>query len=69
LLSACVSGVLPRKDYIPIIEKADFEVTVLAEDKKISERQYHEIALEGLKLVTMKLQNSSFIIANIFSCI
>lgn len=54
LLSGCVAGALLKEDYIRKIEMAGFEVTILSEDKEISERQYHGIALESLKLAATK---------------
>ena len=54
LLCGCVAGALLKDDYIREIEKAGFEVKILAEDKEISERQYNGIALESLKLAATK---------------
>jgi arsenite methyltransferase len=54
LLSGCVAGALLKDDYLRKIERAGFEVKILSEDKEISARQYHGIALESLKLAATK---------------
>jgi len=54
LLCGCVAGALLKDDYVREIERAGFEVKILAEDKEISERQYNGIALESLKLAATK---------------
>jgi arsenite methyltransferase len=54
LLCGCVAGALLKDDYVREIEKAGFEVKILAEDKEISEVQYHGMALESLKLAAAK---------------
>jgi SAM-dependent methyltransferase len=54
LLCGCVAGALLKDEYIREIERAGFEVEILAEDKEISERQYNGIALESLKLAATK---------------
>lgn len=54
LLSGCVAGALLKDDYVRKIEMAGFEVKIVSEDKAISERQYHGIALESVKLEATK---------------
>jgi arsenite methyltransferase len=54
LLCGCVASALLKDDYVREIEKAGFEVKILAEDKEISEVQYHGMALESLKLAAAK---------------
>ena len=54
LLCGCVAGALLKDDYVREIERAGFEVKILAEDKEISDRQYGGIALESLKLAATK---------------
>jgi arsenite methyltransferase len=54
LLSGCVAGALLKEDYIRKIEMAGFKVTILSEDKEVSEKQYRGIALESLKLAATK---------------
>jgi hypothetical protein len=54
LLSGCVAGALQKEDYISIIKKAGFKVTILSEDKEISKTQYKGINLESLKLELVK---------------
>jgi SAM-dependent methyltransferase len=54
LLSGCVAGASLKQDYIRKINNAGFKVKVLSEDKKISEIQYHGIALESLKVEATK---------------
>ena len=44
LLSGCVAGALLKQDYIEKMGQAGFKVTVLSEDKEISERQYNGLA-------------------------
>lgn len=54
LLCGCVAGALLKDDYLREIERAGFDVKILAEDTEISERQYNGIALESLKLAATK---------------
>lgn len=54
LLSGCVAGALLKEEYLSKINQSGFEVKILSEDKNISERQYHGIALESLKLEATK---------------
>lgn len=54
LLAGCVGGALLKDDYLDIIKKAGFEVTILSEDKDISKRQYQDIPLESLKIEAKK---------------
>jgi ArsR family transcriptional regulator len=54
LLAGCVGGALLRDEYLDIIKKAGFEVTILSEDKDISKRQYQGIPLESLKIEARK---------------
>lgn len=54
LIAGCVGGALLKDDYIKTIESAGFTVKVLSEDKEISKRQYHGIALESLKVEARK---------------
>lgn len=54
LLYGCVAGALLKEDYMGKIEKAGFEVKILAEDKEISERQYQGTTLESIMLVATK---------------
>lgn len=55
LLAGCVGGALLRDEYLDIIKKTGFEVTVLSEDKDISKRQYQGIPLESLKIEAAKI--------------
>jgi ubiquinone/menaquinone biosynthesis C-methylase UbiE len=54
LLAGCVGGALLKDDYLEIIKKTGFEVTILAEDKDISKRQYNGVPLESLKVIAQK---------------
>ena len=54
LLSGCVAGALLKQDYIEKMGQAGFKVTVLSEDKEISERQYNGLALESIKIEATK---------------
>jgi SAM-dependent methyltransferase len=54
LLAGCVGGALLKDEYLEIIKKAGFEVSVLSEDKDISKRQYQGIPLESLKIEARK---------------
>ncbi|HLN19229.1 MAG TPA: arsenite methyltransferase [Patescibacteria group bacterium] len=54
LLAGCVGGALLRDEYLEIIKKAGFEVSILSEDKDISKRQYQGIPLESLKIEAKK---------------
>ena len=59
LLTACVSGALQKEDYLNKIKNAGFDVTILNEDKGISERQYQKLPVESLKLKAVKNISSS----------
>jgi len=54
LIAGCVSGALPKDDYLKIIESIGFTVNILSEDKEISKRQYEGIPLESLKIEAKK---------------
>jgi len=54
LLSGCVAGALLKQDYLEKIEQAGLKVRILSEDKKISETQYHGLALESIKIEATK---------------
>ncbi len=54
LLVGCVSGALPKEDYISIVKKAGFKLKILGEDKEISKKQYNGIPLESLKIEAIK---------------
>lgn len=54
LIAGCVGGAWLKNDYLKIIEKAGFTVTVLSEDKEISKRQYQGIPLESLRVEAVK---------------
>ncbi len=54
LLVGCVSGALPKEDYLSIVSEAGFKVNILAEDKEISKKQYNGIPLESLKIEAIK---------------
>ena len=55
LLVGCVSGALPKEEYLSLVKKAGFKVQILAEDKEISKKQYNGIPLESLKIEALKL--------------
>jgi len=54
LIAGCVGGAILKDEYIKLIQNAGFKVKVLAEDKKISKRQYNGIKLESLKIEAAK---------------
>jgi len=54
LLCGCVAGALLKDDYVREIERAGFNVKILAENIEISKKQYNGIALESLKLAATK---------------
>ena len=54
LVAGCVGGALLKKDYLKIIRRAGLKVKILSEDKEISKRQYHGVALESLKVEARK---------------
>ncbi len=54
LIAGCVGGAILKDEYIKLIQNAGFKVKVLAEDKKISKRQYNGIKLESLKIEARK---------------
>lgn len=55
LLVGCVSGALPKQEYLDVVEGAGFAVRVLSEDKEISKKQYSGIPLESLKVEATKV--------------
>ena len=55
LLVGCVSGALPKNEYLDIAKKAGFKVNILSEDKEISKKQYEGLPLESLKIEALKL--------------
>lgn len=55
LLAGCVAGALLKDDYLGLIKKAGFSVTIESEDKKISKTQYQGLALESLKITATKI--------------
>lgn len=54
LLVGCVSGALPKEEYLSIVKKAGFKVNILHEDREISKKQYNGIPLESLKIEAIK---------------
>lgn len=54
LIAGCVGGALLKGEYLKIINEAGFDYKILEEDKDISKRQYHGIALESLKVELFK---------------
>ena len=54
LLAGCVAGALLKNDYLKLIKKAGFNVSILNENKDISKEQYQGIALESLSLEAVK---------------
>jgi len=55
LLVGCVAGALLKENYLKIIENQGFEVEVLKEDKKISEKQYGGLPIESITLKIVKI--------------
>lgn len=56
LLCACVSGALLKSDYIGLLEKAGFEVTVVDEDKDINQKWFgdRKLPISSLKFIARK---------------
>ena len=54
LLVGCVSGAALKEDYLKLIKEQGFEVEVLKEDKKISEKQYGGLPIESITLKVNK---------------
>jgi SAM-dependent methyltransferase len=54
LICGCVGGALLKDDYITKLKKAGFRVTILHEDREISEKQYNGINLQSLKFRAYK---------------
>ncbi len=54
LLVGCVSGALPKDEYLSVVKNAGFAVNVLSENPDISKEQYDEIPLESLKIEAVK---------------
>lgn len=56
LLSACVSGAILKTDYIGMLEKAGFEVTIIDEDIEINQKWFgsDELPISSLKFVARK---------------
>jgi len=56
LLTSCVSGALPRDEYLSLIEKLGFVVSVLKENRDISKEQYRGMPLESITVQATKPQ-------------
>jgi arsenite methyltransferase len=56
LLSACVSGAILKDDYLSLLKKAGFTVTIIDEDKEISKKWFGEkkLPISSLKFVAHK---------------
>ncbi|MDD5341786.1 MAG: arsenite methyltransferase [Patescibacteria group bacterium] len=54
LIAGCVGGAILRDEYLEIVRKAGFKVTILAENKAISKEQYSGIPLESLLIEAVK---------------
>lgn len=56
LLSACVSGAILKTEYIGLLEKAGFEVTIIEEDLEINKKWFgsDELPVSSLKFVARK---------------
>ncbi|MFC1687377.1 arsenite methyltransferase [Patescibacteria group bacterium] len=54
LIAGCVAGALLKDDYIEVMKKAGFKVTILSENKDISKQQYQGIPLESLMVEGVK---------------
>lgn len=54
LIAGCVGGALLKPDYIGLIQKAGFKVTILGENKGISKKQYQGLPLESLVVEAIK---------------
>ncbi|WP_310742486.1 arsenite methyltransferase [Methanococcoides orientis] len=57
LICSCVGGALLKDDYLKTIKDAGFHVSIIEEDKDISERQYSGYPVESLKLKLVKNEN------------
>lgn len=54
LITGCVAGALLKDEYIEVIKKAGFKVSILSENKDISKQQYKGIPLESLMVEGVK---------------
>ncbi len=54
LIAGCVGGALMKDEYIEIAKSANFDITILNEDKDISKEQYQSIPLESLLIEATK---------------
>ncbi|MFA5051814.1 MAG: arsenite methyltransferase [Patescibacteria group bacterium] len=54
LIAGCVGGAVLKHEYIDIVKKAGFKVTILSENKDISKQQYRSISLESLLIEGLK---------------
>jgi arsenite methyltransferase len=56
LLSACVSGAILRDDYLSLLKQAGFTVTIIDEDKEISQKWFghNNLPISSLKFVAYK---------------
>lgn len=54
LIAGCVGGALLKNDYLNIIKKAGFNVSIILENKEISKVQYNGVNLESLTVKGVK---------------
>jgi SAM-dependent methyltransferase len=54
LLCSCVAGALFKEDYIATLTKAGFSVEIIAEDRDLSKKQYHNMPVASLKFKALK---------------
>lgn len=56
LLSACVSGAILKDDYLSLLKKVGFDVTIVDEDKEISKKWFGDkkLPISSLKFIAYK---------------
>ncbi|MCF7861872.1 arsenite methyltransferase [Candidatus Woesearchaeota archaeon] len=54
LIAGCVGGAVLKDVYIKMLDKAGFKVSIISEDKAISDRQYGGLPVSSLKLIAQK---------------
>jgi len=54
LLTGCVAGALQKDDYLTKLKQTGFSVTIVSEDKELSQTQYNNLPIESIKIEALK---------------
>ncbi len=54
LLTGCVAGASQKDDYLTKLKRTGFSVTIVSEDKELSQTQYNNLPIESIKIEALK---------------